>query len=134
MEKELILVKAIHDVKYENHSWRKGYNYELQHLDAETDRLYSKNAYIDLGKTEMLDLLQDFELLASPYMSQTERIQCPHCYHVNKEDITDMAMDTGDLEGQFPHECSSCKRMYYVQFVYKPHLSTTKIPVHEGNE
>ncbi|MFY0516345.1 hypothetical protein ACOMCU_00745 [Lysinibacillus sp. UGB7] len=134
MGKELILVITIQDVKYENHTWRKGKHYELQHLDAETDRLYSESTYIDLGKTEMLHLLQDFELLTSPNMLQTERIQCPHCYYVNQEGITDMAVDTGDLDGQFAHECSSCKQTYHVQFIYNPHVSTTKIPIYEGNE
>lgn len=134
MGKEIILVKAIQDVKYENYIWRKGSHYRLQHLDAETDRLYSESDYVDLGKTEMLHLLQDFELLTSPSVLQTELIQCPHCCHVNKEGITEMTVDTGDLDGQFSHECSSCKKTYHVQFFYKSFVSTTKIPVFEGDE
>ena len=59
---------------------------------------------------------------------QTNEIICPHCQHVQEEDIIDYTMDCGDLDGEFPVVCEndSCEKEFKIHFIYIPHIKTEK--------
>ena len=57
-------------------------------------------------------------------MKQTADVTCPKCNKNQSEDIHDLAMDTGEMEGSFPQECEYCGEVYTVEFLYKPYVKT----------
>lgn len=57
-------------------------------------------------------------------MEQTAKIQCPNCKEIQSEDIHDLAMDTGEMEGSFPHECEECGHEFTVEYEYRPFIKT----------
>ncbi|MBM7716053.1 transcriptional regulator NrdR family protein [Bacillus thermophilus] len=59
-------------------------------------------------------------------MIQTSKVICPICKTTQTEDIHDLAMDTGEMEGSFPHDCENCGKEFTVEFVYKPYVKIIK--------
>lgn len=57
-------------------------------------------------------------------MNQTSKVICPKCNKEQNEDIHDLAMDTGEMEGEFSHICEHCNEGFTVEFVYKPYVKT----------
>ena len=57
-------------------------------------------------------------------MKHTTEVKCPKCHSVQSEDINDLTMDTGEMEGTFPHICEACNTEFIVEFVYKPFVKT----------
>lgn len=57
-------------------------------------------------------------------MNQTSKIECPKCNSIQNEDIHDLSMDTGEMEGFFPHICENCKCEFTVEYEYKPFIKT----------
>lgn len=57
-------------------------------------------------------------------MNQTSKIKCPKCKVVQEEDINDLTIDTGDMEGTFPHVCDNCEYDFTVEYEYKPFIKT----------
>ncbi|WP_169911340.1 hypothetical protein [Evansella clarkii] len=55
-------------------------------------------------------------------MNQTSKITCPACKKDQNEDIHDLTMDAGDMDGEFPHICEHCKKEFKVEFCYKPYV------------
>ena len=58
-------------------------------------------------------------------MIQTSKVICPKCNKVQSEDIHDLAMDTGEMDGEFTHICEGCNVKFTVEFVYKPYVKTS---------
>lgn len=57
-------------------------------------------------------------------MNQTSIVKCPKCESVQQENIFDLTMDTGDMEGTFPHICNKCKIEFTVKFEFLPNIKT----------
>ena len=57
-------------------------------------------------------------------MRQTAEVKCPKCHTIQSEDINDLAMDAGEMEGSFPHACDNCRTVFTVEYQYKPFVKT----------
>lgn len=57
-------------------------------------------------------------------MNQTEKVTCPKCKEYQSEDVHELAMNAGEMEGSFPHVCEHCDAEFTVEFVYKPYVKT----------
>lgn len=57
-------------------------------------------------------------------MDQTSKIKCPTCKAVQEEDIQDLAMDTGEMDGHFPHTCEKCGSNFTVEYKFEPFIKT----------
>lgn len=57
-------------------------------------------------------------------MEQTAKIKCPNCNVIQEEDIDDLAVDAGDMQGIFKHICDQCESEFTIEFEYKPFLKT----------
>ncbi|MBD8523718.1 hypothetical protein [Lysinibacillus fusiformis] len=57
-------------------------------------------------------------------MIQTKEIKCPKCKTIQTEDIEDLIIDTGYMEGNFQHVCENCNDEFTVEFEYRPFIRT----------
>jgi len=60
-------------------------------------------------------------------MKQTVDVKCPYCKTIQEEDIHDLTVDAGDMEGTFLHECDNCEKEFKVKFQYKPYVETSML-------
>ncbi|WP_400194638.1 hypothetical protein [Lysinibacillus telephonicus] len=58
-------------------------------------------------------------------MKSGKTIECPYCKKEQFDTLDDL-VDSGDMEGSFPHECENCNNVFTVEFEYRPYNRTTK--------